>query len=82
MDGLPNQLCDNCIFQLNQSYLFRKHCQKIDESLRFFVEENLAEEVEENIAAEISEPELPYPEEDREFNCYESEITIGKFHNY
>lgn len=80
MDGLPNQLCDNCIFQLNQSYLFKKHCQKIDESLRFFVEENLAE-VEENLAAETSEPELPYPEENREeFNCYESEITIGKFH--
>ncbi|XP_044729709.1 zinc finger protein 883-like [Chrysoperla carnea] len=32
-DNLPKQLCDNCIYQINQSFLFKKNCQRIEESL-------------------------------------------------
>ncbi|GLV46532.1 uncharacterized protein CBL_20857 [Carabus blaptoides fortunei] len=39
-DGLPSQICIQCLQQVNRSFTFKKLCEKSDAALREFLQKN------------------------------------------
>lgn len=40
-DGLPGQICTQCIQQINRAYSFKQLCEKSDVSLREYIGNNI-----------------------------------------
>lgn len=74
-DGLPNQICSQCMLQISKSYTFKQLCQKSDITLRNYIDEKNSMMLITSENTKNDEVDSTFSKDDNSYAKYETDLN-------